>query len=89
MNLSACSVGTGRRKKSVARVNLFLGSGKIRINNLEFSEYLKSRVLQMVVKQPLELFDVLTKFNVIYSDSGGGMSGHARAINHGIARALN
>ena len=89
MNLSACSVGTGRRKKSVARVNLFLGSGNIKINGLELNEYLKSRILQMMVKQPLEIFDVLTKFDVVCSVSGGGLSGQAGAIRHGIARALN
>ena len=89
MNLSACSGGTGRRKKSVARVNLFLGSGNIKINGLELNEYLKSRILQMMVKQPLEIFDVLTKFDVVCSVSGGGLSGQAGAIRHGIARALN
>ena len=86
---NACCRGTGRRKKSVARVRMFVGKGNIKINNLELNEYIKSRALQMMVKQPLELFDILQKFDIVCSVSGGGLTGQAGAIRHGIARALN
>ena len=86
---NACSSGTGRRKKSIARVRIFLGNGSIKINNLDLNEYLKSRILQMMVRQPLELFDVLQKFDIVCSVSGGGLTGQAGAIRHGIARALD
>lgn len=86
---NACSRGTGRRKKSVARVRLFLGNGSIKINNLDLNNYLKSRTLQMMVRQPLELFDVLQKFDIVCNVSGGGLTGQAGAIRHGISRALN
>lgn len=86
---NACSRGTGRRKKSVARVRLFLGNGNIKINNLDLNNYLKSRTLQMMVRQPLELFDILQKFDIVCNVSGGGLTGQAGAIRHGISRALN
>lgn len=86
---NSCSAGTGRRKKAIARVRLVLGNGKIRVNNERLDDYFRSRVLKMVVMQPLELFDVSQKFDVICDVQGGGLSGQAGAIRHGISRALN
>lgn len=86
---NACSSGTGRKKKSIAKVRLFLGSGNIKVNGVALNDYLSSRTLQMMVKQPLELFDVLQKFDIVCDVSGGGISGQAGAIRHGISRALN
>ena len=80
--------GTGRRKSSVARVILTPGAGKIVINGREAKDYLPSDVLLMIVNQPLELTGTTGKFDVIVNVNGGGYSGQAGAIRHGISRAL-
>lgn len=80
--------GTGRRKTSVARVILTPGTGNIEINGKPAREYLPSDILMMVVNQPLELTNVASKFDVSVNVYGGGYSGQAGAIRHGISRAL-
>ncbi len=80
--------GTGRRKSSVARVILTPGTGNIVINGREAREYLPSDVLLMIVNQPLELTGTAGKFDVIVNVFGGGYTGQAGAIRHGISRAL-
>lgn len=80
--------GTGRRKNSVARVRLVPGEGKIVINKRDINEYFGLETLKLIVKQPLTLTDTLGKYDVLVNTSGGGISGQAGAIRHGIARAL-
>ena len=80
--------GTGRRKKSVARVYLKDGSGKITVNKKYFDEYFKFETLKFIVKQPLNLTNNLSKFDIKVNVYGGGYTGQAGAIRHGIARAL-
>ena len=80
--------GTGRRKSSVARVILTPGTGNITINDKNAKEYLPSDILLMIVNQPLELTNTADKFDVKVNVYGGGTSGQAGAIRHGIARAL-
>lgn len=81
--------GTGRRKKAVARVRLVPnGSGTITINKRTIDEYFGLDTLKMVVRQPLELTGTTAKYDVIVNVAGGGFTGQAGAIRHGIARAL-
>ena len=80
--------GTGRRKKSVARVRLVPGTGEITINKRSIDEYFGLETLKVVVRQPLELTKTLGKFDVLVNVQGGGFTGQAGAIRHGIARAL-
>ena len=80
--------GTGRRKKSVARVRLVPGNGKILINDRTLDDYFGLETLKVIVRQPLLLTDTLSKFDVLCKVSGGGFTGQAGAIRHGIARAL-
>ena len=80
--------GTGRRKKSVARVRLVPGKGKITINKRDIDDYFGLETLKVVVKQPLELTHTTGKFDVLVTVQGGGFTGQAGAIRHGIARAL-
>ena len=80
--------GTGRRKSSVARVYLLPGSGKITINKRAFDDYFPLETLKYIVKQPLELTKTGTKFDVFVNVKGGGFTGQAGAIRHGISRAL-
>ena len=80
--------GTGRRKSSVARVRLYQGTGKITINDRDIDEYFALDTLKLIVRQPLELTDTTEKFDVVCRVSGGGVTGQAGAIRHGIARAL-
>jgi small subunit ribosomal protein S9 len=80
--------GTGRRKKSVARVRLVPGEGKVIINDRELDDYFGLETLKVIVKQPLVLTDTGSKFDVICKVVGGGYTGQAGAIRHGIARAL-
>lgn len=80
--------GTGRRKKSVARVRLYNGSGKITVNNRSMDEYFGLETLKVIVKQPLNLTENLSKFDIVCNVYGGGVSGQAGAIRHGISRAL-
>lgn len=80
--------GTGRRKNSVARVRLVPGDGKILINGKELLAYYGRQTLATIVKQPLELTETLHRFDVLVKVEGGGVSGQAGAVRHGIARAL-
>ena len=81
-------LGTGRRKTSVARVRLAAGSGKITVNNRAFENYFPIENLRTQALQPLSVTDTATKFDVRVNVSGGGPSGQAGAVRHGIARAL-
>lgn len=80
--------GTGRRKSSTARVYLRPGQGEFRINRRSLEAYFKNLTLRMLVKQPFEVTDTLDKFDTIVNVNGGGPSGQAGAVRHGIARAL-
>lgn len=80
--------GTGRRKTSAARVFLRPGSGNIVINNRTLEQYFGRETSRMVVRQPLELLDVADKFDVYITVAGGGITGQAGAIRHGLTRAL-
>jgi len=80
--------GTGRRKQSVARVRLVPGEGKIIINDREIDDYFGLETLKLIVRQPLILTNALSKFNVLVNVVGGGFTGQAGAIRHGISRAL-
>ena len=81
--------GTGRRKKSVARVRIYPGgTGKITINDRDIDDYFGLETLKLVVRQPLALTDTIGRFDVICRVAGGGVSGQAGAIRHGISRAL-
>ena len=80
--------GTGRRKSSVARVRLYNGTGKIVINDREMDDYFGLETLKLIVRQPLTLTETTDKFDVICRVSGGGVTGQAGAIRHGISRAL-
>ncbi len=80
--------GTGRRKTSVARVRLIPGEGKIVINGRDINDYFGVETLRVIVKQPLELTGTMGKFDVIAKVEGGGFSGQAGAVRHGISRAL-
>ncbi|MBC5823626.1 MAG: 30S ribosomal protein S9 [Candidatus Eremiobacteraeota bacterium] len=79
---------TGRRKRAIARVRLTLGSGAITINEKEMETYLGRATLLQIVRQPLEVTNSAERFNVAVTAHGGGLSGQAGAIRHGIARAL-
>ncbi|PWM78323.1 MAG: 30S ribosomal protein S9 [Phascolarctobacterium sp.] len=79
---------TGRRKSSVARVRLVPGEGKIIINQRELDDYFGLKTLELIVNQPLELTETKGKYDVLVNVIGGGFSGQAGAIRHGIARAL-
>ena len=80
--------GTGRRKHSVARVRLYPGSGNITINDRKIDEYFGLDTLKLIVRQPLTLTDTVEKLDVVCTVEGGGVSGQAGAIRHGVARAL-
>ena len=80
--------GTGRRKSSVARVFLRPGNGKITVNKRTFDDYFPSDLLKMIIRQPLTLTETLDKFDIQITVNGGGISGQAGAIRHGISRAL-
>ena len=80
--------GTGRRKKSIARVYLVPGTGKITINKRDIDEYLGLETLKLIVRQPLVATETADKFDVLVNVHGGGYSGQAGAIRHGISRAL-
>ena len=80
--------GTGRRKSSVARVRIYQGTGKITINERDIDDYFGLETLKVIVRQPLALTDNADKFDVVCRVAGGGVTGQAGAIRHGIARAL-
>ncbi len=81
-------LGTGRRKKSVARVRLVPGTGIITINKRDIDDYFGYETLKMIVRDPMKLTDTLGKYDVIVNVYGGGFTGQAGAIRHGISRAL-
>jgi len=80
--------GTGRRKKSIARVRLVPGEGKVTINKRDIEQYFGLETLRMIVNQPLVLTGTKDRFDVLVSVCGGGYTGQAGAIRHGISRAL-
>ena len=80
--------GTGRRKSSVARVRVYQGTGKVTINDRDIDDYFGLDTLKLIVNQPLVLTETKEKFDVVCRVNGGGVSGQAGAIRHGIARAL-
>jgi small subunit ribosomal protein S9 len=80
--------GTGRRKKSVARVRVYAGTGSITINGRDIDDYFGLETLKLIVRQPLTLTDTLGKFDIVVNVSGGGVTGQAGAIRHGLSRAL-
>ena len=81
--------GTGRRKSSISRVRLVEGTGKITINGKDIDEFFGLETLKVIVKQPLVVTNTTSKYDVICTVKGGGFTGQAGAIRHGIARALN
>ena len=80
--------GTGRRKHSVARVRMYPGTGKITINGRDIDEYFCLETLKLIVRQPMEITNTLGRFDIVCTVAGGGVSGQAGAIRHGVARAL-
>ena len=80
--------GTGRRKKSIARVRIVAGNGNITVNQKSLDEYFGTDILKVIVKQPLVATNTADKYDVICTVTGGGFTGQAGAIRHGIARAL-
>ena len=80
--------GTGRRKNSVARVRVYNGTGKITINDRDIDDYFGLETLKLIVRQPLAVAGVEGKFDIVVRVAGGGVSGQAGAIRHGLSRAL-
>jgi small subunit ribosomal protein S9 len=80
--------GTGRRKTSTARVYLRPGGGEVKVNRKPFETYFPNETLRMIIRQPLNLTETATKFDVVVNVAGGGPAGQAGAIRHGITRAL-
>lgn len=80
--------GTGRRKKAIARVRLVPGTGKISINNRDLEDYIKYETLRTLVREPLMITDTMGQYDVLVNVKGGGYTGQAGAIRHGISRAL-
>ena len=79
--------GTGRRKSSVARVRVYPGSGNFTINNRDIDDYFGLDTLKLIARQPLALTDTLDKFDIVCTVAGGGVTGQAGAIRHGLSRA--
>ena len=88
MNQDVVHIAIGRRKNSLARVRLKPGTGEFKINGRTLDEYFATETLSMIVKQPFEATETLGRFDVFANVSGGGVSGQAGALKHGIARAL-
>lgn len=80
--------GTGRRKTATARTRIYAGAGEITINGRSFADYFPRKTLQMIVRQPLAISKLADKLDVRVNVRGGGVSGQAEAVRHGIARAL-
>ncbi len=80
--------GTGRRKSSVARVRIYNGTGKVTINDRDIDDYFGLETLKLIVRQPLNLTGTADKFDIVCRVNGGGVTGQAGAIRHGVARAL-
>ncbi|QSX06031.1 30S ribosomal protein S9 [Sedimentibacter sp. zth1] len=86
--MKAQYIGTGRRKKAIARVRLVPGTGKITINKRDIENFFNYETLRVVVKEPLMITDTLSQYDVLVNVHGGGYTGQAGAIRHGISRAL-
>ncbi|MCB0278724.1 MAG: 30S ribosomal protein S9 [Calditrichaeota bacterium] len=86
--MSTAIYATGRRKKSIARVYLKAGSGKLNVNDLECLDYFKRATLKMQVEQPLDVTNTLGQVDITVHVTGGGLTGQAGAVKHGISRAL-
>ncbi len=80
--------GTGRRKHSVARVRLYQGTGKFTINDRDIDDYFGLETLKLIARQPLSLTETADQFDIVVKVAGGGVTGQAGAIRHGVARAL-
>jgi small subunit ribosomal protein S9 len=80
--------GTGKRKEAVARTRIYPGTGRIEINGRAYEEYFPRATLQMIIRQPLKLTKTIEKLDIRVNVDGGGMSGQAQAVRHGISRAL-
>lgn len=80
--------GTGRRKKAIARVRLVPGTGKINVNKRDINDYLKYETLRVLVREPMMITDTMGQYDVLVNVKGGGYTGQAGAIRHGISRAL-
>ncbi len=80
--------GTGRRKSSVARVRVYNGTGKITVNNRDIDDYFGLETLKLIVRQPLNITNTEGKFDIVCNVTGGGVTGQAGAIRHGLSRAL-
>ncbi len=80
--------GTGRRKKSIARVRIYPGTGNITINKRDIDDYFGLETLKLIVNQPYEVTDTIGKFDIVCTVTGGGISGQAGAIRHGLSKAL-
>ena len=80
--------GTGRRKSSVARVRVYAGSGNVTINGRDIDDYFGLETLKLLVRQPLTLTETADKFDIVCTVAGGGVTGQAGAIRHGLSRAL-
>lgn len=80
--------GTGKRKTSVSRTRLYKGTGTITVNGRDLVDYFPRATLQMIIRQPLKLTRTIEKFNIACRVTGGGLSGQAQAVRHGISRAL-
>lgn len=80
--------GTGRRKNAIAKVWIVPGEGKVQVNERELDAYFGKKTLEMIVRQPLELTGAIARYDVIAKVQGGGTTGQAGAVRHGIARAL-
>ena len=81
-------LGTGRRKESIARVRLTSGKGEITVNNKKLDEYFDSEILKVIVNQPFAVTNTVGKYDVVVKVVGGGLTGQAGAVRHGISRAL-
>ena len=81
--------GTGRRKESIARVRLMAGKGNVTVNGKTLDEYFGTEILKVIVNQPFAVTNTVAKYDVVVKVVGGGLTGQAGAIRHGIARALN
>jgi small subunit ribosomal protein S9 len=86
--MKAQYIGTGRRKKAIARVRLVPGTGKITINKRDIENFFNYETLRVVVREPLMITDTLSQYDVLVNVHGGGYTGQAGAIRHGISRAL-
>ncbi len=80
--------GTGRRKKSIARVRIYPGTGSVTINGRDIDDYFGLETLKLIVNQPYEVTDTVGKFDIVCTVTGGGVSGQAGAIRHGLSKAL-